>query len=274
MLLPPSPTFCQVRDTFQLAPGEQWVSGSYFVEADQSHGEWRPPQSQMFADTGGLSGRRGRRAPRPRYRPFPVLLHAPFTLATPTLRPSPLARYALCALATPFTPRHARYPLLRPLLLILHPHPLDTPQVLRDAPRRGRDHAAHRRGATPLCPPERRHAPLIFAPSCPSTSLSRSPLHRRSMRRSWRTTPPAAPPRASRPRSPLPASTTRGASCPPRRYPRRGGRRRCSVWWACTGCFSARRGLRGSGRAGAPGWGGTWQAGRTARCRFRRLLEM
>ena len=48
----------KVLRTFALPPGEQWVSGSYFVDTER-HGEGRAPQSSMFAD-GGLSRRRGR----------------------------------------------------------------------------------------------------------------------------------------------------------------------------------------------------------------------
>jgi hypothetical protein len=48
----------KVLRTFALPPGEQWVSGSYFVDTER-HGEGRAPQSSMFAD-GGLSRRTGR----------------------------------------------------------------------------------------------------------------------------------------------------------------------------------------------------------------------
>ena len=48
----------KVLKTFALPPGEQWVSGSYFVDTDRN-GKGGAPQSSMFAD-GGLSRRRGR----------------------------------------------------------------------------------------------------------------------------------------------------------------------------------------------------------------------
>jgi hypothetical protein len=48
----------KVLRTFALPPGEQWVSGSYFIDTDR-HGKVGAPQSSMFAD-GGLSRRRGR----------------------------------------------------------------------------------------------------------------------------------------------------------------------------------------------------------------------
>lgn len=48
----------KVLKTFALPPGEQWVSGSYFVDTDRN-GKGAAPQSSMFAD-GGLSRRRGR----------------------------------------------------------------------------------------------------------------------------------------------------------------------------------------------------------------------